>query len=161
VQGLPGIRDRRRLKFAGVVFSRACRGWRSARAANSVFGFCVIKHFQRVNLRIHLLGRTDSLLLRVTGLAGMVRTLGVGGVITMKKAGLLFFIFAASCYPAVAKHHNHHREAAMTSHSRISCETVRAYVAQVGLAQAKAMAQAAGMSETEERQARQCLEKKI
>ena len=101
------------------------------------------------------------MLLRVTGLAGMVRTRGVGGAITMKKAGLLFFIFVASCYPAVAKHHNHHREAAMTSHSRISCETVRAYVAQVGLAQAKAMAQAAGMSETEERQARQCLEKKI
>ena len=81
----------------------------------------------------------------------------------MKKAGLLFFIFVASCYPAVAKHkhHVHHREAAAASHSRISCETVRAYVAQVGLAQAKALAQAAGMTETEERQARQCLEKKI
>lgn len=83
----------------------------------------------------------------------------------MKKAGLLFFIFVASCYPAVAKHHIkhhvHHREAATTSHSRISCETVRAYVAQVGLAQAKALAQAAGMTEIEERQARQCLEKKI
>ena len=79
----------------------------------------------------------------------------------MKKAGLLFFIFAASCYPAVAKHHVHHREAAAVSHSRLSCETVRAYVAQVGLAHAKALAQAAGMTETEERQAMQCLEKKI
>jgi len=79
----------------------------------------------------------------------------------MKTAGLLFFIFVASCYPAVAKHHVHHREGATTSPSRISCETVRSYVAQVGLAQAKAMAQAAGMTETEERQALQCLEKKI
>jgi len=36
---------------------------------------------------------------------------------------------------------------------------VRAYVGQVGLAQAKAMAQAAGMTESEERVAAQCLEK--
>jgi hypothetical protein len=91
----------------------------------------------------------------------MVPTRGVGGAFTMKKTGLLFFIFVASCCPAVAKHHIHHREAATTSHSRVSCETVRAYVAQVGLAQAKAMAQAAGMTESEERQALQCLEKKI
>ena len=72
-----------------------------------------------------------------------------------KKTCLLFLIFVASSYPAIAKHR------AATSHSRISCETVRAYVAQVGLAQAKAMAQAAGMTESEERQAVQCLEKKI
>jgi hypothetical protein len=70
-------------------------------------------------------------------------------------------IFVASSYPAIAKHRHHHQERAATSHSRISCETVRAYVAQVGLAQAKAMAQAAGMTESEERQAVQCLEKKI
>jgi hypothetical protein len=89
-------------------------------------------------------------------------TVALGEHFTMKKAGLLFFIFVASCYPAVAKHHvHHHREAAAASHSRVSCETVRAYVAQVGLAQAKALAQAAGMTETEERQARQCLESKI
>ena len=79
----------------------------------------------------------------------------------MRKTGLLFFIFAASCYPAIAKHHYPHRQDATVSHSRISCETVRAYVAQVGLAHARAMAQAAGMTETEERQALQCLEKKI
>jgi hypothetical protein len=36
---------------------------------------------------------------------------------------------------------------------------VRAYVAQAGLAQAKAMAQAAGMTESEARAAAQCLEK--
>jgi hypothetical protein len=79
----------------------------------------------------------------------------------VKKTGLLFLILFASCYPAIAKHHHHHRERATTSHSRISCETVRAYVAQVGWAQAKAMAEAAGMTESEERQAVQCFEKKI
>ena len=79
----------------------------------------------------------------------------------MKKTGLLFLILVTSSYPAIAKHHYHHRERATTSHSRISCETVRAYVAQVGLAQAKAMAQVAGMTESEARQAVQCLEKKI
>jgi hypothetical protein len=76
------------------------------------------------------------------------------------KTFLLFLIFVAFSYPAIARHHSHHRERATTSHSRLSCETVRAYVAQVGLAQAKAMAQAAGMSESEERQAVQCLENK-
>ena len=39
---------------------------------------------------------------------------------------------------------------------QISCETVRAYVAQVGLIQAKAQAHAAGMTAQQERRARQC-----
>ena len=81
-----------------------------------------------------------------------------------KKTCLLFVIFVASSCPAIAKHryhHYHHQERATASHSRIGCETVRAYVAQVGLAQAKAMAQAAGMTESEEREAVQCLERKI
>jgi fatty acid desaturase len=79
----------------------------------------------------------------------------------MKKAGLLFLILVAASYPAVAKHnHHHHRERTTSSPPRVSCETVRSYVAQIGLAQAKAMAQAAGMTESEERQALQCLEKK-
>lgn len=80
---------------------------------------------------------------------------------TSKKACLLLSILVVSSYPAIAKHRYHHREHAATEHSRISCETVRAYVAQVGLAQAKAMAQAAGMTESEERQAAQCFEKRI
>jgi hypothetical protein len=81
---------------------------------------------------------------------------------TWKKIFLLLSIFViASSYPAAAKRHHPHRERAVSSHSHISCETVRAYVAQVGLEQAKAMAQAAGMTESEERQAAQCLEKKI
>ena len=78
----------------------------------------------------------------------------------MKKTALLTFVFVAVSYPAVAKHHFHHGQRATTSsHSRISCEMVRAYVAQVGMAQAKAMAQAAGMTESEARAAAQCLEK--
>jgi hypothetical protein len=40
---------------------------------------------------------------------------------------------------------------------RISCETVRAFVAQVGLVQARAIALAHGMTAAEERRARHCL----
>jgi len=79
----------------------------------------------------------------------------------MKKTALLIVILGAVSYPAIAKQRYFHRELATTSHSRITCEMVRAYVAQVGLAQAKAMAQAAGMTESEEREAVQCLERKI
>lgn len=46
-------------------------------------------------------------------------------------------------------------------HSHITCDMVRSYVAQVGLAQAKAMAVAAGMTASEERRARQCLASKV
>jgi len=74
---------------------------------------------------------------------------------------LLLSVLVGYSYPAIARHHFHHGDRASSSHSRITCETVRAYVAQVGLAQAKAMAQAAGMTEAEEREAAQCLEKKI
>jgi hypothetical protein len=76
----------------------------------------------------------------------------------MKKTALVIAFVAASC-PAFAKHHFHRGHGASSSHSRITCETVRAYVAQVGLEQAKAMAQAAGMTQSEERAAAQCLEK--
>jgi hypothetical protein len=87
----------------------------------------------------------------------------------MKKTAVLAFIFVAAAFPALAKHHHHHHHrdhasasiASSASHPHISCETVRAYVAQVGLAQAKALAQSAGMTEAEEREAAHCLEKKI
>ena len=46
------------------------------------------------------------------------------------------------------------------SHSAITCEMVRAYVAQVGLAQAAAMAQSAGITPSEKDRARRCLEQK-
>jgi hypothetical protein len=41
---------------------------------------------------------------------------------------------------------------------RITCETVRAYVAEVGLVNAKAMAIAHGMTAAQEREAKRCLE---
>jgi hypothetical protein len=46
-------------------------------------------------------------------------------------------------------------------HSPITCDMVRSYVAQVGLVQARAMALAAGMTASQERRAKQCLEKRV
>jgi hypothetical protein len=54
-----------------------------------------------------------------------------------------------------------HERGAAERHSHITCEMVRSYVAQVGLAQAKAMAQAAGMTPSEERRAKQCLSHRV
>jgi hypothetical protein len=45
-----------------------------------------------------------------------------------------------------------------SSHARITCEMVRAYVAQVGAVQARAMALSAGMTASDERRAIHCLE---
>lgn len=68
------------------------------------------------------------------------------------------------------QHGYHHRDAheiggqetgGRETHSRITCEMVRSYVAQVGLPQARAMAQAAGMTASEERRARQCLSSEL
>lgn len=101
----------------------------------------------------------------------------------MKHAALLTLLsFALSC-PVMAKphhfHHDHdqrHHYAARTSHhithytahdtshashSGITCEMVRAYVAKVGLSQAVAMAKSAGISAADEERARQCLAKRI
>jgi hypothetical protein len=54
------------------------------------------------------------------------------------------------------RHHSDH-SATQQTHSHITCDMVRSYVAQVGLAQAKAMAEAAGMTASAGRRARQCL----
>lgn len=101
----------------------------------------------------------------------------------MKHAALLTLLsFALSC-PVTAKphhvhrdHHHHHHYAARTSrhtahdtahdtapasHSGITCDMVRAYVATVGLSQAVAMAKSAGISAADEERARQCLAKRI
>jgi uncharacterized protein YneF (UPF0154 family) len=87
-------------------------------------------------------------------------TLGVRGntrrVIFMKKT-LLILIFVAVGFPAMAKPYH----GTLEQHSNVNCEMVRAYVAQNGLVQARAMAQAAGMTASEERKARGCLAKKI
>jgi Flp pilus assembly protein TadB len=65
---------------------------------------------------------------------------------------------------ARASHHAEHytaHETAPVSHSGITCEMVRAYVAKVGMGQAIAMAKSAGISAAEEERARQCLAKRI
>jgi hypothetical protein len=65
---------------------------------------------------------------------------------------MLLFIWIAS--PALA---GTPRAGRATEPSGITCETVRAYVNQVGLAAAKAVARANGMTAAQERRARQCL----
>jgi hypothetical protein len=78
----------------------------------------------------------------------------------MKNSTLLALalVVTASC-PSNARPHRHHHHSvqAPTSHSQITCEMVRAYVAQVGVTQAKTMAEGAGISESEKQQAIQCL----
>lgn len=106
----------------------------------------------------------------------------------MKKTALLALASIAVASPSMAKSHHHHYFDRTTSHHRvyagrsphraytekshhrvsgeksagahahITCDMVRAYVAQVGLVQARAMAQSAGMTASEERRAIRCLE---
>ena len=93
----------------------------------------------------------------------------------MKKTALLALVVVAVSSPSTAKshyeHHHHHvyRDAfrdhhhdygdrPSSSHAHITCDMVRAYVAQVGLVQARAMALSAGMTASEERRAKRCLE---
>lgn len=102
----------------------------------------------------------------------------------MKYAALLTLLSFALACPVMAKphhlhhfhHHRHHqnvahashsvehhatRDTAHASHSGITCEMVRAYVAKVGLGQAIAMAKSAGITAVDEQRARQCLAKRI
>ena len=89
----------------------------------------------------------------------------------MKSAALLMSVLLISSYPAMAKPYHGHRHAARTmhhadrsaerdAHSGITCEMVRAYVAQVGLAQATAVAQSAGITSSEKARAKRCLAEK-
>jgi hypothetical protein len=89
----------------------------------------------------------------------------------MKNTALLMFVLLTASYPALAKQSHGHRHVARTihhanraseheAHSGITCEMVRAYVAQVGLAQAVAMAQSAGITSSEKERARRCLAQK-
>ena len=83
----------------------------------------------------------------------------------MKNTALLAFVFVFISWPLLAAtHHTNkygHRRAyhhgATETHSQITCEMVRSYVAQVGVAQARATAQANGMTSSEEQTARRCL----
>jgi hypothetical protein len=95
----------------------------------------------------------------------------------MKKTALLALIAVAVSGPSMAKSHHHHhvyRAASnhrvheakhqanpASAHAHITCDMVRAYVAQVGLAQAKAQAQSAGMTASEAQRAMRCLDKKV
>ena len=95
----------------------------------------------------------------------------------MKSVALLTLGLLAVCCPAIARSHHGHHFAARTvhhanvahranaadvpaSHVGITCEMVRAYVAQVGLTQAMAIAVSAGMTPSEKDQARRCLAQK-
>jgi hypothetical protein len=71
------------------------------------------------------------------------------------KTAPLILLFVATASPVLADPQRANRGEPSTA----ACETVRAYVSQVGLAQAKAMARANGMTAVQERRARQCLAK--
>jgi hypothetical protein len=79
----------------------------------------------------------------------------------MKITALLaLIIFTTAVCPAVAKPYVVHQRQNSAAHTAITCEMVRSYVAQMGVEQAKAMAQAAGMTAAEEIRARRCLSHK-
>ncbi len=93
----------------------------------------------------------------------------------MKRVALLMLVLITASDPATARrfhghHYGHHyvtrtshatnRASERESHPGITCEMVRAYVAQVGLAQAVATAQAAGITSSEKERARRCLAEK-
>jgi ABC-type maltose transport system permease subunit len=79
------------------------------------------------------------------------------------KIALLMTIFVATASPVLANlyrtYHDSER-AQWDESSHIDCGTVRAYVAQVGLVQARTMARAAGMTAGQEWRARRCLARK-
>lgn len=79
----------------------------------------------------------------------------------MKRTVLLAFVFVAFSYPALARHRHADQDAAPSERPHITCDMVRAYVAQVGLVQAKAMAENAGLTASDKRRAMQCLQKKV
>jgi hypothetical protein len=100
-------------------------------------------------------------LLDITNLDGVTRAVPRSYRIDQRKASsmrtaLLLLLFVATASPLSADS----RRANQGEPSTITCETVRTYVSQVGLARAKAMARANGMTAGQERRARQCLARK-
>jgi hypothetical protein len=76
------------------------------------------------------------------------------------KSLLLTLSVTAAISPAWAHSHHFYSGAGhpdWATPSAISCETVRSYVSMMGVAQARALALANGMTESQERRARQCL----
>ena len=79
------------------------------------------------------------------------------------KTALLLMIFVAVSGSALASPYRPYQDSDQTpwgKSSHINCETVRAYVAQVGLVQARTLARAAGMTAGQEWRARRCLARK-
>ena len=77
------------------------------------------------------------------------------------KTALLIVIFVATASPGSAADRQDLVQARWDASTHVDCETVRAYVGQVGLAQATALARAAGMTAQQEWRARRCLARKI
>jgi hypothetical protein len=80
---------------------------------------------------------------------------------TGMKTALLIMIFVAAASPGSAADKQDSGQPRWDESSHVNCETVRAYVGQVGLAQATALARAAGMTASQEWRARRCLAKKV
>jgi DNA-binding transcriptional regulator YdaS (Cro superfamily) len=89
----------------------------------------------------------------------------------MKSAALVMLVLLTASDPSMAKRYHGHRTVAHTthhanriseraSHSGVTCDMVRAYVAQVGLAQAVAAAQSAGITAADKERAKRCLAEK-
>ena len=69
------------------------------------------------------------------------------------KTALLILIFVAAGSPVLAKPYHAYQnsgQAARGESLHINCATVRAYVGQLGMVQAKALARAAGMTASQE-----------
>jgi hypothetical protein len=79
------------------------------------------------------------------------------------KIALLTMVLVTAASPVLANPYRTHHDSNQTrwdESSHVDCGTVRAYVAQVGLAQARTLARAAGMTAGQEWRARRCLAKK-
>jgi hypothetical protein len=79
------------------------------------------------------------------------------------KTALLMLILVAAGSPVLAEPYHAYQnsgQASQSESSHINCVTVGAYVVQVGLVQAKALARAAGMTASQERRARRCFAEK-
>jgi hypothetical protein len=74
---------------------------------------------------------------------------------------LLVIVFACAFTGEASAARDSENSSILRRPTHISCEMVRAYVGQVGVMQARAMALAAGMTPAQERRAAHCLEEKI
>ena len=82
----------------------------------------------------------------------------IGGLI--RKSFLLPLFLTAAISPGYAHPHHFYSDAGHPdwgTPSAVTCETVRSYVSMMGVAQARALALANGMTDPQERRARRCL----